>query len=196
MATPAQQGQQCQPNKGSNTSTMRAMMSAQRKRGWQFKHDWWCQRNKSWHQVDKGDNTDEVVDASVECGYNYLRLLLYANWQHIWTAYQCSQTLCKCQRWMKEAVWAGCQPQTWHHDIILTPQPQVTQNQYLSLLLWVKLCKADTVCQWTAYQCAEILCICLIWMWEAVWGGCQPQPWHHHIILTKQVTQSPKIWAK
>ncbi len=33
-------------------------------------------------------------------------------------------------------------------------------------------------------------------MWEAVWGGCQPQPWHNHIILTSQVTQSPKIWAK
>jgi hypothetical protein len=33
-------------------------------------------------------------------------------------------------------------------------------------------------------------------MWEAVWGGCEPQPWHNHIILTPQVTQSPKIWAK
>ncbi len=49
---------------------------------------------------------------------------------------------------------------------------------------------------WTAYQCAQTLCMCLIWKWEAVWGGCQPHPWHNHIILTPQVTQSPKIWAK
>ena len=29
-------------------------------------------------------------------------------------------------------------------------------------------------------------------MWEAVWGGCQPQPWHNHIILTPQVKASPE----
>jgi hypothetical protein len=28
-------------------------------------------------------------------------------------------------------------------------------------------------------------------MWEAVWGGCQPQPWHNHIMLTPQVKASP-----
>jgi hypothetical protein len=28
--------------------------------------------------------------------------------------------------------------------------------------------KAVTVCPWTAYQCAQILCICLIWIWAAV----------------------------
>jgi hypothetical protein len=33
-------------------------------------------------------------------------------------------------------------------------------------------------------------------MWEAVWGGCQIQPCHNDIILTPQVTQSPKLWAK
>ncbi len=33
-------------------------------------------------------------------------------------------------------------------------------------------------------------------MWEAVWGGCQPQPSHNDIILTPQVTQNPKIWVK
>jgi hypothetical protein len=35
-----------------------------------------------------------------------------------------------------------------------------------------------------------------MWMGEAVWGGCQPQQWHNDIILTPQVTQSPKIWAE
>jgi hypothetical protein len=41
---------------------------------------------------------------AIECGYNKLRLLLYANSQHIWAPYQCAQTLCKCLRWMGEAV--------------------------------------------------------------------------------------------
>ena len=45
-------------------------------------------------------------------------------------------------------------------------------------------------------QCAKALCICLLWMWEAVWSCCQPQPWHYAIILTPQVTQNPKLWPK
>ncbi len=32
-------------------------------------------------------------------------------------------------------------------------------------------------------------------MWEAIWAGCQPQPWHNDIILTPQVTQNPNIWS-
>ncbi len=42
------------------------------------------------------------------------------------------------------------------------------EPQNLSLLLWVKLCKAATVCQWTAYQCDKTLSLILIWMGEAV----------------------------
>ena len=33
-------------------------------------------------------------------------------------------------------------------------------------------------------------------MREAVWGCRQPKPWLNDIILTPQVTQNPKIWAK
>ncbi len=32
------------------------------------------------------------------------------------------------------------------------------------------------ICLQKAFECAQTLCICLIWMWEAVYGGCQPQP--------------------
>ncbi len=106
MATPAQSGPWCQHKEGDNASVIDDARVTKS----------WCQRNA-------GDNTVEVIDATVECGYNYLRLLLYANWQHIWTAYQCAQTLCKYLRWMGEAVWVGCQPQTWHNHIISTPQP-------------------------------------------------------------------------
>ncbi len=39
----------------------------------------------------------------------------------------------------------------------------------------------------------QTLIICLPWMYEVVWGGCQPQPWHYGITSTPQVTLSPKI---
>ncbi len=113
-----------------------------------------------------------------------------------WTAYQFAQTHFICLIWMRESVWGGCQSQPWHTDNILTPQ--VTMNpQNLSQLVWVYPCKGATLCPWTDYQCAQtLLCICLIWMWGSVWGGCQLQPWCNDIILTPQVTQITKIWAK
>ncbi len=40
--------------------------------------------------------------------------------------------------------------------------------QNLSQVGWVKLCKADTVYQWTTYQCAETLFVCPTWIWETV----------------------------
>ncbi len=183
MATPAQQRQQCQHNKGSNTSTMRAIMRQ-------------CQHDKSRRQRNEGNKSYEVVDAIVECEFNYWRLLLYANCQCIWTAYQCTQTFHKYLRWMGEAVWVGCWPQTWHNHIILTPQPQVTQNPKI----WAYSCGLNCVRlllnAHRQYQCAQTLCICLIPIWEAVWGGCQSQPWYNHIILTPQATQNPQNWVK
>ena len=102
-----------------------------------------------------------------------------------WTSYQCAQAHWICQIWMWGAVWGDCQPQPWHNDIIFSPQ--VTQNsesQYLIQVGWVYLWKAPTVCWWTSHQCAQTLCICLRWMWEAVCRGYQPQQWHNHIIST------------
>jgi hypothetical protein len=43
---------------------------------------------------------------------------------------------------MGEAVWGGSQPQTWHSDIILTPQ--VTQNPKI----WANYC---------VYNCVRLL---------------------------------------
>ena len=34
-------------------------------------------------KCNEGNNTDEVVDATMECEYNCVRLLLYAKEQHI-----------------------------------------------------------------------------------------------------------------
>ena len=40
----------------------------------------------------------------------------------------------------------------------------------------------ETACQWLKHV------ICPIWIWEAVWGGSQPQPWCYDIIHNPQVT--------
>jgi hypothetical protein len=42
----------------------------------------------------------------------------------------------------------------------------------------------------------QTLCRYLIWMWEWVWGRCQPEPWRNGVISTPQVTQKSKISGK
>ncbi len=188
----------------------------------------------------------------MECGYSYLRLLLYADWQHInvcknlimsnmevgsslrWlsastmtqmhhfdsTSDHVPQNLSQV-RWLwlcmaaiicletayllvkyflmfkmevgSSLRWLSASTlMEWHHfDSTSDPEPQ-----NLTQVGWVYLCKAATVCQWTAYQFTQIIWICLIWRWEAVWGDRQPQPWHNHIILTPRVPQNSKFWAK
>jgi hypothetical protein len=58
MEKPAQQEQQCGHYKGSNVSTMRAMMPAQLM----------IPCDESRRQRDEGNNADKVVDAAVGCG--------------------------------------------------------------------------------------------------------------------------------
>ncbi len=79
----------------------------------------------------------------------------------------------------------------YHFDSTSDPEPQNTNQA-----VWVYLFEATAICPLTAYQCAQALYICIMWIQEAVWGGCQPQPWRNDIILTPQVTQNPKIWPK
>ncbi len=46
-----------------------------------------------------------------------------------------------------------------HFDSTSEPEPQS-----LSQVMWVKLFKTPFICPWTAYQCAQTRCICLMWM--------------------------------
>ena len=94
-----------------------------------------------------------------------------------------------CLIWMQEAVWVGCLPQPWCNDIILTSQ--VTQNPKI----WPKE---------GGYNCLMLLSFAhgqqmhvlkhivyaLMWMQEAVWGGCNFQPWRNDIIST------PHKWSR
>ncbi len=85
--------------------------------------------------------------------------------------------------------WLSESTMTLYHHYDSTSDPE---RQNLSQVLWVWLFEATDICPWTAYQSAQTLCICLMCMWEAVWFGCELQPWHNDIILTPQVTQNPK----
>ena len=43
---------------------------------------------------------------------------------------------------------------------------------------------------------AQTHCICPIWIWEALWGGSQPQPWCYDIIHNPQANLNSQIWGK
>ncbi len=95
---------------------------------------------------------------------------------------------------MYDAVWGEYQPQPWCYGIISAPQVDLTSQ------IWGQLsrCNCTRVHPYaleTAYQRLKHLYI-LLWMYEVVWSGCQPQPSHYGIISTPQVTLSPQIWGQ
>ncbi len=49
---------------------------------------------------------------------------------------------------------------------------------------------------WNSIPMPQTLYTCLIWMYEVVWGGCQPRPWSCGIIFTPQVNLNPQIWGQ
>ncbi len=57
----------------------------------------------------------------------------------------------------------------------------------------VKRYKGAPICPWDSIPITQTLCMCLPWMYEVVWGGCQPQPWRYGIISNPQVTLSLQI---
>ena len=90
--------------------------------------------------------------------------------------------------WMWDAVCGGLEPQPWHYSIARAqPCPNFPKiNPQLQG-------KGAPICPSTAYQGAKTLCIQMIWMWDTVNGGLQPQPWHLNIIQTQPYSVFPKI---
>ncbi len=97
------------------------------------------------------------------------------------TASQCVKPLCIHPIWMWDAVNGGLQPQPWHRNIIQN-QPYPVFPKIHPPPAHVSRHKGVPICPSTASQGAKTLCIHPIWMWDAVNGGLQPQPWHHNII--------------
>jgi hypothetical protein len=94
---------------------------------------------------------------------------------------------------MYEVVWSWYQPQPWSCGIIFTTQGILT-SQIRGQLGQCNGIRMHTYSLEKSYQWLKHL-LCLIWMYEAIWGGYQPQPWGYGIISTPQVTLTSQIWA-
>ena len=77
----------------------------------------------------------------------------------------CSNTFYMSNMEVRSSLrWPSASTMTCSHyfdDSASHPEPQNLRQAG-----WVKLCKAATVCPWTAYQCAQTLFICLMWMYR------------------------------
>jgi hypothetical protein len=113
----------------------------------------------------------------------------------LWTPYQCAQKLLYVPNMDVRSslmLLSGSTMMWWHH-LNSTMDPECWNPRPT----WaVQLYMAATICLWTAKQCTQTLCMYPRWMWEAVWGGCQAQPWSNDIALTPKVTQSANILSK
>ncbi len=61
--------------------------------------------------------------------------------------------------------WLSASTMTLSHCFDSTSDPE---HQIMSQVLWVQLFEATVICPWKACQCAHTLCICLVWMREAM----------------------------
>ena len=103
-----------------------------------------------------------------------------------WERIPIAQTFFVCLIWMYEVVWGGYQPQPWKCAIISTPQ--VDLNPQNRGQLGQCNYKGATIRPWDSIPMSQTLCIRLKWMYEVVWSGFQPWPWHYGIIFTQQVS--------
>ena len=109
--------------------------------------------------------------------------------------------------WILNVVCGALEPQPWPYIIAWTlPCPQFSNT----ISLWLrhshkffkenqppraqaKQCKGATMSPSTAYQGFKTLWMCMIWMWDAVCGVLEPQPWSYNITWTSPWTQYSKI---
>jgi hypothetical protein len=108
------------------------------------------------------------------------------------TASKGAKTLCIHPIWMLDTVNGGLQPQPWHHNIITAQPFSIFSNIHPHLHSYNGY-KGVPICPSTASQGTKTLCIHPIWMWDAVNGGLQPQPWHHNIIQARPYPFSLKF---
>ncbi len=54
--------------------------------------------------------------------------------------------------------------------------------------------KGASIFLWDSIPMTQTLFTCLLWIYEVVWGGYQPQTWCYGIIFTPQVTLTSIIW--
>ncbi len=107
-------------------------------------------------------------------------------------------------QWLKLFVYVyhGCMKQSekdvsLNHDITAsfhsTSDPEAPNLGPTWPFKWYKGAPSSP---WDSIPKAQTLCICLLWMSEAVWSWYQPQLWLHGFIFTSRVTLSPQIWGQ
>ncbi len=105
-------------------------------------------------------------------GCIYMPLRWHANTSN--TLYMSNMDVGSSLRWM----WASTIIQLNHFHSTSDPEfqnlgPTVLCND-----------KGAPLCLWDSIPIPQTLYICLIWIWEAVWGKYQPQPWCNGVIST------------
>ncbi len=129
-------------NEGDDSSTKRMMMPLQ------LMMPVWQERTPA----QQGGRRRWGANATMECGYSYLRLLLYANWQHINV---CKHLIMSNVEVGSSLRWLSASTMTKMHHFYSTSD-HVPQN--LSQVGWVWLCKATIISLWTADWCTQTLC--------------------------------------
>ncbi len=78
----------------------------------------------------------------------------------------------------------------WYNITWTQPYPQFPKNP--SPPSEAYQCKGAPKCPSTAYQGAKTLCIYMLWMWDAVYGALQLQPWLYNITQSQSYPWFPK----
>jgi hypothetical protein len=85
-------------------------------------------------------------------------------------------------------IWYGCGMHftgVWSLNHDLATSQRLSHAPNFSKIppppLQVEQCKGAPICSSTAYQGAKTLFIHIQWMWGALHGGLEPQPWHYNI---------------
>jgi len=76
-----------------------------------------------------------------------------------------------------------------HHTGSAIPHFSLNSPPPAHVMVWHK---GTLICPSTASQGAKTLCLHPIWIWDAVNGGSQPQPWHRNIIQARPYPIFPK----
>jgi hypothetical protein len=115
----------------------------------------------------------------------------------LWDSIPMAQTLVICLLWIYEVVWGGYQPQTWCYGIIVTQQVTLTYRIWWGHHGQCHGIRVHPLFRWDSISMAKLFCVCLIWMFEVIWGEYQPQTWRWSINFTPQVAFTSQIcWGQ
>ncbi len=118
-------------------------------------------------------------------GCNHMALRQHTNSSN--TLYMSNMDVWSGLRWILASTMT-----LWHH-FCSTSNPDFPN---LGPTCLVSRYEGAPTCPWDSIPMAQTLCLCLVWMYEVVWGGYKPQTWRNDIIFTPKVTLTSQIWGQ